>query len=503
MCMIRPKPTKAPIWVKIIHIPFEAWNVEGISRIASMIGNPIIMDRITTAMCNRANGRANFARVLVEIDAQKGLVENIDVCYKSLGKFMQLKVEYPWKPPICNSCKVFGHETDKCGKTVIIDKEKAQNVDQKKESVSHEACMENKNDNWKSVDKRKVGNTGSNNAASFVSNGQRMYYGETSYGRGGYAGRGRGNMNGRGNNFQRNYRNTTQYFPAKNVSEVNRSNDEGKAKVDEGPNANHKTNDVSRSKTTEAPGKNQTKVNESKKNNGNRYAVLSNDLSNEQENEDVDEEQVIKSKIDEICGKGEFVSTSVRNKWTNDIKKYYSGKIQDSIKAMKDDGMQEQVQNLEKQISYSSGNIALGSKVKADSLVKATMIEKGLTENQVYANVYDEVYRDELERIKEMSTKKKQLEVKMFFKSKQMFTKLEFKTWDEEKLEMYQAVVGEIFYNDLIRQFGIDNVVTFEDEVAQINNGSANFITQDVVSNVTCDSIEQMQNDIASKSTLN
>ena len=90
MCMIRPEPTKAPVWVKIMHIPLEAWNVEGISRIASMIGNPIIMDRITTAMCNRANGRANFARVLVEIDAQKGLMETIDVCYKSLGKFMQL-----------------------------------------------------------------------------------------------------------------------------------------------------------------------------------------------------------------------------------------------------------------------------------------------------------------------------------------------------------------------------------------------------------------------------
>ncbi|PWA45760.1 hypothetical protein CTI12_AA510490 [Artemisia annua] len=216
-----------------------------------MIGNPIIMDRITTSMCDRANGRANFARVLVEIDAQKGLVEkNIDVCYKSLGKSMQLKVEYPWKPPICNNCKVFGHETDKCGKTVIVDKEKNQNVDQKKESNTNEASKESKNDDWKTVDKRKVGNTWSNNATSFVSNGQRMFNGETSYGRGGYTSRGRGNVNGRGNNFQRNYRNTTQYVPAKKVSEVNRANDKGKDKVDEGPNVSQTTENVSRSKAT-------------------------------------------------------------------------------------------------------------------------------------------------------------------------------------------------------------------------------------------------------------
>ena len=85
--------------------------------------------------------------------------------------------------------------------------------------------------------------------------------------------------------------------------------------------------------------------------------------------------------------------------------------MQDGIKDMKEDGMLEKVQNLEKQISYSYRNIAMGSKAKADNLVKAKMVDKGLTENQAYANVYDEVYRDELDRIKGMCTKKKQLEV--------------------------------------------------------------------------------------------
>ncbi|GJY53411.1 putative reverse transcriptase domain-containing protein [Tanacetum coccineum] len=40
--------------------------------IDSMSGNPIIMDRITTSMCEKAYGGASFVRVLVDVDAAKG-----------------------------------------------------------------------------------------------------------------------------------------------------------------------------------------------------------------------------------------------------------------------------------------------------------------------------------------------------------------------------------------------------------------------------------------------
>lgn len=42
-----------------------------------------------------------------------------------------------------------------------------------------------------------------------------------------------------------------------------------------------------------------------------------------------------------------------------------------------------------------------------------------------------------------------------------------------------------------------------EDEVAQVTNGSATFMTQDIVTNVADCGMEQVQNDIASKSSLN
>ncbi|GKC32155.1 RNA-directed DNA polymerase, eukaryota, reverse transcriptase zinc-binding domain protein [Tanacetum coccineum] len=49
---------------------------------------------------------ASYARVLIEVDAFEGLIDCIDVCYKSLGRSMKLRVEYTWTPPICSYCKI-------------------------------------------------------------------------------------------------------------------------------------------------------------------------------------------------------------------------------------------------------------------------------------------------------------------------------------------------------------------------------------------------------------
>ncbi|PWA88679.1 zinc knuckle CX2CX4HX4C [Artemisia annua] len=80
-------------------------NSNKLRLIASRIGTPIIMDMITSSMCEKEFGRANFARVLVEVDAAKGLQGCVEVCYKSLGRSMCLDVEYAWTPPLCSHCK--------------------------------------------------------------------------------------------------------------------------------------------------------------------------------------------------------------------------------------------------------------------------------------------------------------------------------------------------------------------------------------------------------------
>ena len=122
LCMSRPEVTKVPVWVKIFDIPLEAWNVEGISRIVSRIGGPIIMDRMTTSICDKPYGRASFARVLVEIDSKKPVVNSVELWYESLGKILRLRVEHDWVPPRCEECKVFGHYRSDCKNKVNVAK---------------------------------------------------------------------------------------------------------------------------------------------------------------------------------------------------------------------------------------------------------------------------------------------------------------------------------------------------------------------------------------------
>ncbi|PWA46276.1 zinc knuckle CX2CX4HX4C [Artemisia annua] len=119
-------------------------------------------------------GRASFARVLIEVDADRELVENVEVCYESLGKSMNLRVEYAWKPPHCTQCKVFGHESKACIKREGSRDEKAE----KGKSVEENNVKHNENsvDEGKWQDVRKFANNG---AGTSKENGNQSngYYG--------------------------------------------------------------------------------------------------------------------------------------------------------------------------------------------------------------------------------------------------------------------------------------------------------------------------------------
>ncbi|PWA98935.1 hypothetical protein CTI12_AA014150 [Artemisia annua] len=90
---------KIPIWIKMFNVPLEAWNNKGISALASSVGKPMIMDKMTAEMCMNASGKFAYARVLVEVDAKKGLKDRIEIQYKnaqqSVVRTRYVKVEYP------------------------------------------------------------------------------------------------------------------------------------------------------------------------------------------------------------------------------------------------------------------------------------------------------------------------------------------------------------------------------------------------------------------------
>ncbi|GJX58288.1 RNA-directed DNA polymerase, eukaryota, reverse transcriptase zinc-binding domain protein [Tanacetum coccineum] len=115
----RSDPKVLPCWIKLYNVPLEACTVKGISVIASGLGKPLIMDKTTTKMCKGGTGNFGYARVLVEIQADKDFKDKIEICYKSkahrnkCSKFVRM--EYSWKPPKCCECKVFGLTVSTCG----------------------------------------------------------------------------------------------------------------------------------------------------------------------------------------------------------------------------------------------------------------------------------------------------------------------------------------------------------------------------------------------------
>ncbi|GJX97085.1 RNA-directed DNA polymerase, eukaryota, reverse transcriptase zinc-binding domain protein [Tanacetum coccineum] len=93
-------------------------SVKGISIIASRFGRLIKMDKMTADMCKEGSGRLGYARVLVEIDAEKSYIDNVKINYvddlKNVKITKWVNVEYSWKPERCSHCFMFGHTVQYC-----------------------------------------------------------------------------------------------------------------------------------------------------------------------------------------------------------------------------------------------------------------------------------------------------------------------------------------------------------------------------------------------------
>ena len=100
-----------PIWVNLYGIPLELWNPKGISFIASYIGKPLRVDRMTAS-----RRRITYARVCVEVSGDKELIDKFAIETDSGNggtTLLDIEVEYQWKPSRCSICSTFGHDCNK------------------------------------------------------------------------------------------------------------------------------------------------------------------------------------------------------------------------------------------------------------------------------------------------------------------------------------------------------------------------------------------------------
>ncbi|GJT31780.1 zinc knuckle CX2CX4HX4C containing protein [Tanacetum coccineum] len=121
--LLKEELTRIPIWVKLHDVPIQVFEEDGISLIATFIGKPVMLDSYTSSMCNDSWGRSSFARCLIEVNSEADLVDVVTIGILSLSKddFTKetIRVEYEWRPPRCDTCKIFGHVHDYCPKKVV------------------------------------------------------------------------------------------------------------------------------------------------------------------------------------------------------------------------------------------------------------------------------------------------------------------------------------------------------------------------------------------------
>ncbi|GKE14919.1 zinc knuckle CX2CX4HX4C containing protein [Tanacetum coccineum] len=111
---------KAPVWIKLHHVPIVAYSEIGLSLITTQLGKPITLDSYTSTMCLSSWGKSTYARALIEVSAEKELVESlviaIPVDKENVITLATINIEYEWNPPRCSTCMIFDHHSDKCPK---------------------------------------------------------------------------------------------------------------------------------------------------------------------------------------------------------------------------------------------------------------------------------------------------------------------------------------------------------------------------------------------------
>lgn len=74
------------IWVKFVNLELELQDKEAISDIASMLGNPIKMGKITVD-----ESRAAYAKILTEMEANREYPDEMEAMLYS-GEVLKIKV---------------------------------------------------------------------------------------------------------------------------------------------------------------------------------------------------------------------------------------------------------------------------------------------------------------------------------------------------------------------------------------------------------------------------
>ncbi|OIT38192.1 hypothetical protein A4A49_16410 [Nicotiana attenuata] len=126
----------APIWVLLPELPFHMFKWDYLRQVLEQIGTPMKEDIATVSRT-----RPHMAKVRVEVDLMKSLPDAVFVGIEgdTTGlKGRDQKLEYEGVPAFCRTCKLQGHDVERC-KVEARKKEQAKtNRDNEKTEIREE-----------------------------------------------------------------------------------------------------------------------------------------------------------------------------------------------------------------------------------------------------------------------------------------------------------------------------------------------------------------------------
>ncbi|WZZ49447.1 hypothetical protein YC2023_049554 [Brassica napus] len=103
-----PDLSALPMWVDLKGVPNQMFSHKGLKCLARTVGTFVKLHP-NTEKCTRLD----VARLLVEVDLHKPLVEKISYIDKAEVEVV-LGASYPWLPPKCEVCRKWGHKGSDC-----------------------------------------------------------------------------------------------------------------------------------------------------------------------------------------------------------------------------------------------------------------------------------------------------------------------------------------------------------------------------------------------------
>ncbi|XP_056698436.1 uncharacterized protein [Spinacia oleracea] len=87
-----------PVWVRLPNLPLSCWGADLLSRIGSLLGDPLFADD-----CTSKQQRISFARILIKVDVTGDLPKFVQI-QDPLSNIVKQVVEYEWLPPYFQDC---------------------------------------------------------------------------------------------------------------------------------------------------------------------------------------------------------------------------------------------------------------------------------------------------------------------------------------------------------------------------------------------------------------